>query len=357
MDYKYLLALNHHPQIGSGTLRKILAVCPDPGAIWLHKKYDKQKLGEKILKIIDEVVAEIDPDEVVANLIQKDIGYVTIFDKEYPKLLKTTNDYPVILYIRGDISAINRKAIAVVGSRKYTNYGKSATLKIVKECASSGLCIVSGLALGIDTYAHQGALAVGGITVGVLGCGLDRIYPASNYQLGKDMLASKGAIISEYPPGTIPNKFNFPMRNRIVAGMTLGTLVVEAATESGALITAYQALDYNRDVFAVPGNIDSEVSAGTNKLIQAGAKLVTSGEDVLVELGIKSKMSEESAKVAEPENEEEKLIYEILRTGEKLVDQIIHESKMNIVEINSTITMMELKGLIVNSGGGKYKLK
>jgi len=350
------LALNHHSQIGSGTLRKILAVCPDPAIFWNHKKYDKEKLGTKIVNLINECVTQFDPDEIIADLIQRDIGFVTVFDKEYPVLLKSTPDCPVILYIRGDIAAIHRKSIAVVGSRKFTIYGKNSAYKLAGECAKSGLGIISGLALGIDTWAHQAALDAGGITVAVLGNGLDEIYPASNYRLGTDILKSDGAIISEFPPGTIPTKFNFPMRNRIIAGLSLGTLVVEAASSSGALITAYQALDYNRDVFAVPGNINSEVSVGTNRLIQEGAKLVTSGEDILVELGIKSKLSPETAKVVEPEGDSEKIIYNILKVGEMPIDQIVQMSKMNIISINATISMMELKGLIVNAGGGRYKI-
>ncbi len=358
IDYKYLLALGAHPQIGSGTLRKILKVCPDPGVFWLHKKYEKEKIGQKIVNLIDEVVKTIDPDKNLENLKEKNIGFLTIFDKEYPVLLKDTPDCPTILYIRGSLDAINRKSIAVVGSRKFTEYGKSAAYKLSGDCARTGLGIISGLALGIDTIAHRAALDCGGITVGVLGCGLDRIYPASNLMLGRQIIENKGAIISEYPPGTIPTKFNFPMRNRIVAGLSLGTLVVEAAIGSGALITAYQALDYNREVFAVPGRIDAPVSIGANKLIQQGAKLVMSADDILTELGMdKAVMTDEVAKVSQAETDEEKTIFEILKNDEKLINQIVQESRLNIVAINVAITTLELKGLVLNCGGGRYRIK
>jgi DNA processing protein len=219
------------------------------------------------------------------------------------------------------------------------------------------MSIVSGLALGIDASAHKAALDAGGVTIGVLGCGLDQIYPVSNYQLGKEMIEKGGAIISEFPIGTPPMKYNFPARNRIIAGLSVGTLVVEAAEQSGALITAYQSLEYNREVFAVPGDIDSIQSAGTNKLIQNGAKMVLSPEDIFNELNIEVKKSETKAKEMLPESEDEKKIVSILSAGEKLVDEIIVETKLNVIIVNTSLTTLEMKGIVENMGGGRFKLR
>lgn len=356
---KYLLALNAHEKIGSQTLKKALAPFGD-NAEKLWKAGDieiRKKLDIKVAELIIEAKKQFTPEEEVDKLQKFNIGYMTMYDKEYPKLLVEVSDGPVILYIRGDIKALKVPSIGVVGSRKFTHYGQKVAYQLSKSCSEAGLGIVSGLALGIDTVAHRAALDAGGITVGVLGCGLDRIYPASNLMLGREVIEKGGAVVSEFPPGTPPLKYNFPARNRIIAGLTLGTLVIEAAEQSGALITAYQALEYNREVFAVPGNIDSETSKGTNLLIQKGAKLVAKPEDILEEFNIEAKKIEQKNRDLLSENANEKLIFNILSLGEKLVDDIISESKLNIITVNTCLTMMEMKGIIENIGGGRYKLR
>jgi len=357
IDHKIILVLNSHPKIGSQTLKKILAAFEDPSRIWSSSRHDlTAKLGEKLANLTLESIQKFNPDDEIKRLTKYDVGYITIYDKEYPKLLKEIYDAPAILYVKGNIDALNCPSLGVVGSRKYSQYGASVGYKLSKECAMSGLTIISGLALGIDAIAHRAAIDAGGVTVGVLGCGLDQVYPVSNHNLGKEIIAKAGAIISEFPIGTPPMKQNFPTRNRIIAGLSLGTLVVEAAFDSGSLITAGLALEYNREVFSVPGNIDSQMSEGTNKLIKEGAIPVTETGDILKILNIEEKTNIVKAKQILPETKEEGIIVELLKTGEKSGDELIEKSKLNVIELNSLLTMMELKGIVKNIGGGRYKL-
>lgn len=330
----------------------------NPEKLWnANENILRKNLDEKTAGLIIEAKKQFSPEEEIEKLQKFNIGYITMYDKQYPDLLKEAHDHPVVLYVRGNIEALKTPSLAVVGSRKFTHYGQKIAYQLSKDCSMAGLGIVSGLALGIDAVAHKAALDAGGITIGVLGCGLDRIYPASNLMLGREILEKGGAIVSEFTPGTPPLKYNFPARNRIIAGLSLGTLVIEAAKQSGALITAYQALEYNREVFAVPGNIDSETSVGTNLLIQKGAKLVSKPEDILEEFNIEAKNIEQKNRETLPENENERTILAVLSAGDKQVDAIVEDSKLNIVSVNTALTMMEMKGLVDNIGGGRYKIR
>lgn len=359
MQSQYLLVLNAHEKIGSQTIKKVLASFNDNvEKIWSASEFElAQRLGSKIAGLIVEAKNRFSAENEIDKLQKLNIGYITMYDKDYPPLLKEAHDSPAILYIRGSVQALKMPGIAVVGSRKFTNYGRKIAYDLSKSCADAGLCIVSGLALGIDAMAHRAALDANGITVGVLGCGLDKIYPATNFALGKEIMERGGAVISEFPPGTPPLVHHFPQRNRIIAGLSMGTLVIEAAQESGALITAYQALDYNRDVFAVPGNIDSEMSKGANVLIQKGAKMVTCADDIFDEFDITVKKSEQKSKEIFPESGEELKVKACLSSGDKSIDEIISESKINIIALSSTLSMMEMKGVVENLGGGRFKLR
>ena len=350
---KYLLALNCHQKIGSQTLKKILAAFDDDiEKAWKSSDFEiNKKLEPKIAELLKESQKLFDPEKEIEKIKKLNIGYITIFDKSYPQQLKELPDAPVILYIKGNVEILKEPSLAVVGSRKFSPYGKMAAYKLSKESAEAGLVIVSGLALGIDAVAHLAALDANGKTIGVLGCGLDRIYPANNIGLSKKIIETGGAVVSELSPGTPPLRHNFPARNRIIAGLSLGTLVIEAAESSGALITAYEALEYNREVFAVPGNINSETSQGTNRLIQKGAKLVISTEDIFEELNIEFKKSAKRAKEMLPESKEEKIILDLIAKKDLLVDNIIEQSELNVIEINTALTMMEMKGIIENVGG------
>lgn len=358
MKTEYLLVLNAHEKIGSQTIKKALASFDENiEKLWKASEYElTEKLGSKIASLIVDAKKQFSITEEIEKLQKLNIGYITMYDKNYPALLKEIPDHPAVLYVRGNIDALKLPGIAVVGSRKYTNYGRKIAYDLSKACAGAGLCIVSGLALGIDAVAHRAALDVNGTTVGVLGCGLDKIYPATNFSLGKEIIERGGAVISEFSPGTPPLVHHFPQRNRIIAGLSSGTLVIEAAEKSGALITAYCALDYNREVFSVPGNIDSEASKGTNILIQKGAKMVVCAEDIFDELDINVKKSEQKSKEIFPESVEEIKIKNCLASGDKSIDEIIVESKINIVALSSTLSMMEMKGIVENLGGGRFKL-
>ncbi len=359
MNSKYIHALNCHYKIGSQTIKKI--------GIKFDNKFDsiwnieygmlKRELGEKIADLIIEAREQVDIDEEILKLDKHNVGYTTIFDKSYPKLLKEIPDAPAILYIKGNIETLKLPSLAIVGSRKFTNYGARVTRKITKELSRAGLCIVSGLALGIDGIAHKAVVEENGKTVAVLACGLDMVYPAAHMGIARDIIDRGGAIISEHPPAILALKHHFPARNRIIAGLSLGTLVTEAAEKSGALITAYTALDYNREVFAVPGNIDSEASKGTNEIIKKGARVVTEAEDILKELNIESKQAVERAKEILPENKEEAKILKIFGEKEMLVDNVIAESGMNVVLLSSLLTTLEMKGMLENVGGGRYRRK
>ncbi|AOT68292.1 DNA-processing protein DprA [Geosporobacter ferrireducens] len=265
-------------------------------------------------------------------------------DEGYPESLKNIYDPPFILHMRGNLFEQDIRAVAIVGARKASAYGKWAAYKLAGELAQRGIVVVSGMAYGIDTAAHKGALDAGGRTIAVLGCGVDICYPKTNYQLMEE-IAAKGAVISEYALGTEPISGNFPARNRIISGLSKGVVVVEAGLKSGSLITAEMALEQGREVFAVPGNINNTMSAGSNKLIQEGAKLVASVEDILCELDIVPETITE--KVAINLSETEGKVYEkILERQPVHFEALSSMLGMDVHKISSIITILQIKGLI-----------
>jgi DNA processing protein len=255
----------------------------------------------------------------------------------------------MILYCRGDTEILNSVSIAIVGSRKYTSYSKDVIEKFIPELVFSKVVIVSGLALGVDSLAHLATLENSGITIGVLGCGVDQIYPSTNRLLAERILKNRGAIISEFPLGTAPFKQNFPLRNRIIAGMSHGTLVVEAKKESGSLITAGLANEFGRDVFAVPRNINSFASEGTNQLIKQGAKITTEANDILTELNIQSVGSKNSIIV--PESKEEEKIFRSIENEPQPIDKIAKITNLDIVVVNSLMSFFEISGKVEKVDG------
>jgi len=279
---------------------------------------------------------------------------ILLADKNYPKLLKEIFDPPKELYIWGELKAEEKYPLAVVGTRKISNYGKQVAVSLTKNLAKAGLTIVSGLALGIDGLAHQAALDVKGRTIAVLGSSLDIIYPALHKKLAENIANSGGAVISEYPPGTGPTKFNFPARNRIVAGLSLGVLVIEAPEKSGALITARFALDQGREVFAVPGSVYNPNSIGCNKLIKMGAKPVTKAEDIFETFNLE--FSTELKKEIKPETPEEEILLKFLSHEPVHIDELIKLSKLSPSVANSTLTIMEIDGKVKNLGNNNYIL-
>ena len=278
----------------------------------------------------------------------KEINILRSGQPEYPALLKEIKDYPKELYYIGDVKLLNKRCVAVVGSRNTNQYGRSTAVEIAARLAEKNIVIVSGMARGIDTCAHRGALKVKGQTVAVLGCGVDVCYPAENRELKKE-IEEKGLVISEYTPGTEARTYNFPQRNRIISGLSELTLVVQARNESGALITAELAASQGRGVCAVPGNIDSQYSLGCNKLIKDGADPIVSVSDVMEIMGLDN-MDEETA-VSLLSGTEKKIFSFIKERGETTVDELCLEMDKPIGYVSSIVTVMELKGVVFTALG------
>lgn len=361
---KYWIALNHFPKFGPIRFKKLIKYfsSKDSGLANAFKASFNELIKAGIENnIAEEFIAtraEINPDKIIARLEEENIKVITINNENYPKLLAEIYNPPPLLYYKGEIDLKDEFILAVVGTRKYTNYGKQVTEHIVKDLAANNLTIVSGLALGIDALAHLATLEVNGKTIAVLGSGLDKqsLYPSQNRYLADRIIRSNGVIISEFPPGTPPLRHNFPQRNRIISGLSLGTLVTEAGEKSGALITANFALEQNREVFTVPGNIYSPASQGPNKLIKLGAKPVTSAEDIIETLNLTQATSYINNKKIIPESDEEKKIISYLSYEPLHVDELARQTGLDTATTNSTLTIMEMKGMIRNLGGMQYVL-
>jgi len=285
----------------------------------------------------------------------ENIKKIKIEDKNYPKLLREIPEPSEVLYVRGQIFA-KENCFAIVGTRRCSNYGKEVALEVASELAKNGLTIVSGLAPGIDTFAHRAVIETGKRTIAVLGTGIDEnsIYPRSNINLAKKILETGGALVSEYPPGTRGSKFTFPRRNRIISGLSLGILVIEAKRKSGALITANWAKSQKRLVFAVPGPIHSSNSRGCHFLIKRGAKLVEESNDILEQLNFpKVKQTQ----LVPKEDSEETLISEILKEGALDIDKIIKRAKLPAKKVMGFLALLEIKGKVRNLGGNVYALR
>ncbi len=299
----------------------------------------------------------MDEKKIKKILKQEGITCLTKDDDEYPKLLKEIYDPPFCLFVRGQIPK-NEFMLAVVGPRRYTSYGKQVTEEIVSELARQGITIVSGLAIGIDGIAHGATLKAGGQTVAVLGSGVNKahVQPSQHCNLSEEIIAKNGAVLAEYPPGTVPTKYTFPRRNRIVAGMSLGTLVVEASEESGALITAQCTLDNGRELFAIPQNITSLTSVGVNKLIKNGANVVTSAQDILDALDLRDvKQIITNREIIPASPAEAKLLPHLSREPIH-VDALTKLSTLDSPAVNATLTIMEMTGKVRNLGNMMYVL-
>jgi len=293
---------------------------------------------------------------------ERNITLLSWDDPRYPPLLKNIHDPPVVLYVLGNPELLNCKGIGIVGSRAATHYGRNIAEQLANSLARHDFTIISGMALGIDTAAHKGALSAGGRTIAVLGCGLDIVYPPGNHQLYKDIAAS-GALVSEYPLGTIPDNFRFPARNRIISGLSLGVVVVEAANRSGSLITAGHALEQGREVFAVPGRIDSVKSAGSHTLLQQGAKLVHSVNDIVEEFSLtatlkhpaKNRPEAVEREFLEQLNQEEAALFKYLDAYPRTIDELVRESGLTPQKTNELLLLLELKGVVESLPGNSYQ--
>jgi DNA processing protein len=315
----------------------------------------KAGLDRNAVQAISTWAPKISLDDEMEKLSRYGVKVFTCNDKAYPSRLKEIYDYPPLLYVRGELLLQDEWCLAVVGTRRATVYGRQVAEEMVTDLAQSNITTVSGLAKGIDSVAHQAALDAGGRSIAVFACGLDTVYPSENAGLARRIM-QQGALISEYLLGTRPRADNFPRRNRIMSGLSMGVLVVEADLSSGAMITAQFALEQNREVFAVPGSILSPASRGTNNLIQEGAKLVRDYTDILEELNLMTVARQMEMKELLPASDTESLLLKQLSAEPTHIDEVCRSSGLPVSTVSSTLAMMELKGLVKQMGPMSYIL-
>jgi DNA processing protein len=352
---RYWFGFSKVPGIGPMRLRNLLDYYGSIEAAWLANPGELRAIGldRRSVENLVKTRTSLDLDAEMVKLDRLKVRVLTWDSPDYPALLKSTADCPSVLYLRGELTAADEWALAVVGTRQATAYGKECTRLLVSGLAENGVTIVSGLAYGIDTAAHQVAIEAGGRTLAVLGCGVDIIYPRDNHKLGLSII-EHGALISEYPLGTQPEAGNFPRRNRIISGLSLGVLFMEGSTKSGARITTDFALEQGREVLAVPGSILRESGSGPNYLIQNGAKLVTSVADILEELNLTMVSQHAEARQIIPDNQTEAVLLRQLSGDPIHVDDLGVATGLPAHEIASTLTMVELKGMVRQVGGMNY---
>ena len=356
-DTKYWVGFNAIPGIGRVRFSQLENYFGNLEAAWKAGPTELKHSGldESSIRAIKYWRDKISLEMEIEKLERYSIKVLTWHDPNYPTRLKEIYDYPPVLYVRGSLLPEDEWCLAVVGTRRPTVYGRQVTEEIVSELARSKITIVSGLAKGIDTVAHQSALEAGGRSIAVFACGLDVVYPAENANLARSLL-KQGALVSEYHLGTKPRAENFPRRNRIMSGLSLGVLVIEAGETSGALITAHLALEQNREVFAIPGSILSPASRGTNRLIQEGAKLVSDHADILEELNLTAVAHQLEMKEIIPSSETESLLLKQLGAEPTHIDEVCRSSGLPMSTVSSTLAMMELKGLVKQVGSMNYSL-
>lgn len=353
----YLVALNRVDGLGPIRLKKLLDYFGDPKNIWDAKLSELKnlRLPENVLANLQKIKNEIDPEKYFDEIKKSGVNIITIFDEDYPNSLKNIYDPPTVLFFKGNLEKDLKKTIGVVGTRKITTYGKIVTEDFTKGLVEAGFVIISGLARGVDTIAHSVAVKNSGQTIAVLGGGINKIFPAENISLAQKIANGFGAVVSEFPPDYPSLPGNFPSRNRIIAAFSQAVLVTEAAEDSGSLITARLALDFGKEVFAIPGPITSSLSLGPANLIKQGAKLTTSVDEILEDLGVERVMSKE-LRVRSEENlsKDEKVILEILDLEQKHIDEICRDLNLNVALVSASLVKMEIKGLVKNLGGGIY---
>ncbi|MFN0071335.1 MAG: DNA-processing protein DprA [Chloroflexota bacterium] len=339
--------------IGPVRLMRLIELFGDARSAWYAdtRALVDAGLERRARSALLELRKRVDPIQEGNRIRAAGVEVVRVIDSAYPQRLKGVPDAPAVLFVKGQLPDHREPAIAVVGTRRATAYGRQAAEKLAGELARAGVVIVSGLARGIDAVAHHAALAAGGRTLAVLGSGIDRIYPPEHKTLAQRVVGA-GALISEFPLGEPPDAPNFPRRNRIIAGMAHGTLVIEADKESGALITVDFALEQGREVYAVPGSIFSPVSRGTNTLIKEGAKPVSRVEDILEDLELLGADSEPAAPL--PDTDEEAVVLASLSGEPMHIDDIGRMARLPMSVLSGTLAMMELKGMARQVGGQYY---
>jgi len=353
---KYWVGFSRVSGIGPVRLRTLLNhFADDVVAAWHASPGTLRALGidQRTIAMFLKLRDRLDLDAEWRRVQDAGVTVLTWESQAYPPLLKSIAHPPSVLYVRGELSAADEWALGVVGTRQASPYGREVTRTLVTGLVAAGVTIVSGLAYGIDTMAHRAALDAGGRTLAVLGSGVDIIYPYENRGLAEQIVRN-GALISEYPLGAKPEARNFPPRNRIISGLSLGVLVVEGSTRSGAMITAAYALEQGREVFAVPGSILSRNSGGPSFLIQQGAKLVTDVQDILEELNLNMVAQQREVRQALPNNPTEAHLLQFLSAEPMHVDDLGRVAGLPIHEVTSTLTLMELKGIVRQVGSMCY---
>jgi len=355
---KFWLALLRAPGVGSKTFLKLLESHP-PEQLFSQSQATLTALGLK-QKAIDFIKS---PDwDLVENDLrwveQSENSVITLYDSLYPAQLKEISNPPALLFARGNTKLLTQPQISIVGSRNPSPLGHQSAIDFAQSLAQYGFTITSGLALGIDAASHQGALNVNGNTIAVTGTGLDRVYPARNKELATQ-ISQTGLLISEFPPGTTAKANHFPRRNRIISGLCIGLLVVEAAKKSGSLITARMALEQNREVFAIPGSIHNPLARGCNALIKEGAKLVENTQDILDELGEYNQQPEEILpdSLKSTLDLEQQNLLNLIMFSPTSVDWLVQESGFSVEVISSMLLMLELQGSIATTPGGYIRIK
>jgi len=357
------IALNMLPTVGPVRLRKLLEVFKEPQQILSAKHSELRKVEGIGGEVADQIASWESIVDLAAELARiRDFGATVITQQSpsYPKSLREIHAPPIVLYLWGELNERDHHAIGIIGARRTTHYGTESAKKLAYQLAYAGLTVISGLARGIDTAAHQGALAAKGRTIAVIGSGLSKLYPPENRGLAEKIRDGNGAIVSEFSMEIEPDRQTFPMRNRIIAGWSHGIVVVEAGLNSGALITASQAVEQGRSVYAVPGHINAPSALGSNRLIQQGAKLVMDASDILDDLQIllpETKPSPEAAaRPLPPLSEDERRVYEAINSTETPIDQISAKCDLPSAIVSSTLLRLELKRL-VKQLPGKYFVK
>src|ERR1051326_8805494 len=357
------IALNMLPTMGPVRLRKLLQVFEQPDRILSAKRDELRRVEGVGKEVVDQIANWESIVDLQAELKRiKDFGaaVITQSSPEYPKPLREIHAPTIVLYVWGEIQGRDHHAIGIIGARRTTHYGNECAKKLAYQLAYAGLTVISGLARGIDTTAHQGALAAKGRTIAVIGSGLMKLYPPENRALAEKICTGNGAVISEFSMEIEPDRQTFPMRNRIISGWSHGILVVEAGLNSGALITAAQALEQGRSVYAVPGHINAPSAMGSNRLIQQGAKLVMDASDILDDLQIllpEAKPSPQAAVRPLPTlSDEERKVYEAIDSAETTIDRIAAKCDLPSSTVSSTLLRLELKRL-VKQLPGKYFVK
>ncbi len=354
-DKRYWVGFTLIKGIGAVRLQALIHHFGDLETAWKANPADLAEagLGAKLVERVVQARENVDLEKISEQIARQGIQILTWNDESYPARLREIDQPPPVLYLRGEYLPDDMFAVAIVGTRRVTPYGRQVTEEIASFLAANGITVVSGLARGVDAVAHTAALKAGGRTIGVLGSGVDRIYPPEHRALAEQMM-ERGAVVSDYAPGTPPDASNFPPRNRIISGLSLAVVVIEAGETSGALITAEFAAEQGREIFAVPGSILAPQSKGTNKLIQNGAQPLLTASDLMQALNLTRMGEHKAARKILPGDEVEAKLLAALGEQPIHVDELGNQTGLPIEKVSATLTLMELKGMVRQVGGMHY---